>query len=72
MPYNNFGIEVDCLRSEARYVKYGIPEMNALEEKMEIKDQLAAAIRVSTGFKKYSMQGEFGEFCTFLGPRKIM
>lgn len=52
MPYNPFGLEVDCLRSEgATYVQYGIPEMNALAEETEIKGQLAAATRVSIGFK---------------------
>ena len=52
MPYNQFEVEVNCLRSEgARYVKYGIPEMNALTEEMEMKGQLAAATTVSTGFK---------------------
>lgn len=53
-------------------MKYGIPETNALAGEMEIKGQLAVAARASTGFKKYNVQEEFGEFWTFLGLRKIM
>lgn len=53
MLYNQLRVKVDCLRSKgARYVKYGIPEMNVLVKEMELKGQLAAATRVSTGFKK--------------------
>lgn len=61
MPYNQFGVEVNCLRSvAARYVKFGIPDMNALAEEMKIKGHLAAGIGVSTGFQSVMCKRNLG------------